>query len=568
MKVRTPLSIDIEGPDANTYEGDITVIGICPEPKKAIALIPEDPLVKEALKTDEIIGANYLLYDSWVLYNRGFGKPKKLWDIRQAGKVLNPDTPNDLFFQSSEFANPPMRGYWKTKKDYRENESLVCMNDVDAAFRTCLGQRNALEQRGQLHLMTDYLQPLCNVLLDMRIGGMKIDRTKLEEVGTAAKEELGELRKKLPDWGGTRTEGQHHKVHDWLYNQLELPVQTHKDDKSKVTANAQAVETLISYIETGHKHVAHLTEDEGDMALAGLRLIKTLRDKGKLYTSFYKRYLLNQEEYIHAELNPVGTSTLRFSCQSPNLQQVPKIARKIFIPDHPDWELMSVDLKQAEIVGFLYLAEEWAILDKVLHHDMDAHFMVASKIVGRDATKEERSAFKNTTFALLYGEHEATTAGRLGTPVEEIKRLRESYFKAIPGVDQYRRDTVDFCQRSGYVSDVFGHRRYFYLRSTQGKAANQACNMPIQGIPPKVIGYAMIKIARELPQPARMIMQIHDELLLTYPKEMRETVKDCVTSNLRAPVKQMPAPQIGMPAGLVFGVDCAVGPNWKDMEDI
>ena len=325
---------------------------------------------------------------------------------------------------------------------------------------------------------------------------------------------------------------------------------------------------VISYIETGHKTVSHLDDDHASMSLDALRLLQTLRDKGKLYTSFYKRYLLNQEEYIHAELNPVGTSTLRFSCQSPNLQQVPKIARKIFIPDHPDWELMSVDLKQAEIVGFLYLAEEWAILDKVLHHDMDAHFMVASKIVGRDATKEERSAFKNTTFALLYGEHEATTAGRLGTPVEEIKRLRESYFKAIPGVDQYRRDTVDFCQRSGYVSDVFGHRRYFYLRSTQGKAANQACNMPIQGIPPKVIGYAMIKIARELPQPARMIMQIHDELLLTYPKEMRETVKDCVTSNLRAPVKQMPAPQIGMPAGLVFGVDCAVGPNWKDMEDI
>ena len=148
MKIKTPLSIDIEGPSAKTYEGEITVIGISPGPKKAIALMPEDPLVREALKTNEIIGANYLLYDAWVLYYRGYGKPKKLWDIRQAGKVLNPDTPNDLFFQSSEFANPPMRGYWKTKKDYRENEALVCMNDVDATYRTYIGQYNELERRG------------------------------------------------------------------------------------------------------------------------------------------------------------------------------------------------------------------------------------------------------------------------------------------------------------------------------------------------------------------------------------------------------------------------------------
>jgi DNA polymerase I-like protein with 3'-5' exonuclease and polymerase domains len=138
----------------------------------------------------------------------------------------------------------------------------------------------------------------------------------------------------------------------------------------------------------------------------------------------------------------------------------------------------------------------------------------------------------------------------------------------LPGVSDYRNMMIGSAMDRGYVESPFRVRRYMRLTREKGRAANQACNMPIQNIPPMVIGTAMINIHRELPKPARLWMQVHDEILCVYPKTMRDVVAGCVLDNLRKPVPQMPAAPLGMAGGIVFNCDVEVGPHWGAVRKI
>jgi DNA polymerase-1 len=199
---------------------------------------------------------------------------------------------------------------------------------------------------------------------------------------------------------------------------------------------------------------------------------------------------------------------------------------------------------------------------------MDAHFALAQQILGRDPTKQERSDFKTTTFALLYGEMDKTTAYRLGVSLDEVRRAREMYFRMLPGVVEARTSFIHSAQQKGFVTSPFGVRRYIRVDRETGRAANQAANAPIQNIPPMVIGQKMLRLARELPKPARLWLQVHDEVGLTYPKALRAEVETCVREVFRMPVKEMPSAPLGMAGGLVFPIDCEVGSTWGSVQDI
>lgn len=594
------LSVDLETPGKlEPTEGDIVCIGATNESGYGCAFAPRDPRIPRILSVPQIVGQNFVLFDRWWLHHHNHPIPDttKIWDTRFAGKLLNPDTPNDLVFLAGEFATPPVRGYWKTRENYRDRKEYVCCLDVDATLRVKNGQYEALRSSGQLNIMENYIIPLSSVVFKMRAGGMRIDRERMSDACRALESELSDTRGLLPEWGGTHTENQAALVQRQLYDIFKLPSQRNRKT-GRPTGNADALEELVGRLETGHRSVNHLSDDRVEEALDFIHRIQYLRGLSKLASSFL-RYRLSPQDYIHPALNPCGAGTFRFTCQDPNAQQVPDCtcglkdkackaqceyakadkpckgacptcrgARFIFIPDHPDWELMSVDVKQAEICGFLWKAEEWGVLDKVLRGGLDAHWAIASRILGRDPTKAERADYKNTTFAMLFGEQDRTTAFRLHKPLEEIQAARAFYFKMLPGVPEFRKSVIQEVRNRGYVESPAGIRRYIYLERETGRAANQACNHPIQNIPPMVIGEAMIRLDRELPAPARMLMQVHDELLLTYPKAMRKLVYDCVYANLRKPVSWLPAAPLGMAGGLVFNLDFAVGPNWGAMEEL
>ena len=143
------------------------------------------------------------------------------------------------------------------------------------------------------------------------------------------------------------------------------------------------------------------------------------------------------------------------------------------------------------------------------------------------------------------------------------------YLYALPGVQDFRVQLIRSAMQRGYVESPWGVRRYIRVEKSTGRAANEACNAPIQNICPMITGSAMIKLHAQLPKPARLWPAwVYDEINFVYPKEMRNQVYEAAKDILGAPVKQMPARPIGMGTGLKFRLDFACGSDWGHLQKL
>jgi DNA polymerase I-like protein with 3'-5' exonuclease and polymerase domains len=576
------LSLDLETAgdvkDPDGIDSHITVMSVSPGVQESYLLRRNDPMFYEALEHPQIIGQNWLQYDAWWIWRKYGKKFRTLWDTRLGGHLLNPDTPNNLVYLSREFATPPARGYWKTEQDYKERKDHVALVDADVTFRVKLGQYDSMVNRGILDIMESHVVPLCNVLFDMRCAGMRLDVNKIDKAVGVMYSDLLEGRNQLPDWpptkDGWRTENQNQHVHQHLYTTLALPPQ-HKRGESKLTADKEALSTLVDRIEGDHHSVAHLSEVAKEEALEFIRLLQGLGKKSKLHSTF-RKYLERGTEWVHPILNPAGTGTFRFSSNDPNVQQVPKCkckpkcmgenpdcrgARHIFLPDEDNWLIVRLDIRQAEVVTFLWYAEVWDVLNKVLNEGHDVHAIVAD-LMGYD-----RDPAKTTTFAVLYGEGPETTAARNQMALADVHSMREAYFKAMPGVQPFRDKYIGSAMDMGFVETPFRTRRYIRVDRPVGRAANQAGNAPVQAVPPWALRRAMIHIHRELPSPARLWNQVHDEIDICTPPDKLEEVLEICKHYVTAPIPEMPAPAIGMGSGLKFATDVEIGNHWGALYD-
>jgi len=570
-----PISVDIEGPNAETYEGPVTVVGFSPGPSRALALAISDPTVRVILERGQIIGQNYLLYDAWILTHReGFPAPKWLWDTRQAGHLLNPDAPHNIIDMAAVYADPPVKGYWKSRTagKYEGGDDLVVCQDVDVTYRIKLGQEKMLDQIGLLSFMEREVIPISLLSLDMRLKGMRINHDRMVDSAERIGAHLARERQLLPDWGGVRTENQHEKLRDYLYQVLRAPVQVSRKT-GKPSTEEESLVSLQDRIQTGHPSCNRMAGPAREEAISLVELVLSLRGLSKLKSSF----LSYRGPVVHPAWNPSGTATFRFSCSDPNIQQIPDCScpepcagtnplclgsRYIFLPDEPGWKFGSADLKQAEVVGFLWWVEAWEVLRRVLCEGADAHQVVA------DLTGLPRADAKTTTFSILFGEQDYTTAARLHKTLQDIRVIREGYYEMLPGVPEYFRSVLKESKDKGYVESPFGLRRYIRLDPSgpvNRRAVNQAANAKIQNIPPIVTRRAMIELARTLPKPARILGQVHDEILFTYPVDLEKEVLTNVHDTLHQSIPEMPAPTLSMAGGIKFNVDLAVGENWGNL---
>ena len=212
------------------------------------------------------------------------------------------------------------------------------------------------------------------------------------------------------------------------------------------------------------------------------------------------------------------------------------------------------------MVGFLSSASQWDVLEKVLHKDLDAHAIMGD-MLGMD-----RDDAKNMSFALVYGASDALIAAHSKKSIAEVAVMRQNYLKIFPGVEDFRSHHINHAMKHGYVENPFGRRRYIWVRSPIGRAANQAANAPIQGIPPMIVRRAMVRLEKELPHGARILGNIHDEIILSYPMEHEAEVLSCTVDVMRSPIPELPAAPLGMAGGLVLNTDVEVGTNWANLQ--
>jgi DNA polymerase-1 len=274
---------------------------------------------------------------------------------------------------------------------------------------------------------------------------------------------------------------------------------------------------------------------------------------------------------VHASFNQVVAATGRLSSHDPNLQNIPirneegRAIRSAFLPAQDDWLLLAADYSQIELRVLAHFCQDPTLLE-AFARDEDIHARVASEVHGvpLDAvTSEMRRQAKAVNFGIIYGQSAFGLARQLNIEQEEAEKFIEAYFARYSRVEQYLNGVLADCRANGYVSTIRGRRRSIAgirpgVRRQRNPPERTAINTVIQGSAADLIKEAMLAVHRRLQQErsrARLLLQIHDELVLEVPASEAEALSRLVTEEmsqvlaLRVPIK----------------VDVKTGRNWAEV---
>jgi DNA polymerase-1 len=272
---------------------------------------------------------------------------------------------------------------------------------------------------------------------------------------------------------------------------------------------------------------------------------------------------------LHTTFHQAATATGRLSSSDPNLQNIPvrtevgRSIRRAFVAD-PGWRLLSADYSQIELRILAHIAEDPALVE-AFRADEDVHVRTAAEVFAVSAatvSADQRRVAKMVNFGIAYGLSPFGLATRLDIPQDEAAAIIERYFARYTGIRRYLEETVARAKRTGVVETLFGRRRlmedlHSSNRATAQAAERAAINMPIQGTAADLIKMAMLRIdaaVRERGLRTRMLLQVHDELLLEAPEVELEEASVLVRTSM-AGVATLRVP---------LRVDLGVGQSWAD----
>ena len=273
---------------------------------------------------------------------------------------------------------------------------------------------------------------------------------------------------------------------------------------------------------------------------------------------------------VHGRFNQTVASTGRLSSSDPNLQNIPirtEVGRRIrraFVPAHESSSLISADYSQIELRMLAHMSGDELFID-AFNKDQDIHARTAGEIFDvpiEQVTSEMRRIGKTINFALVYRQGAYATGLDLGITTKEAQAFIDKYFSRYPKVQSFLQSTIDDAKDKMYSETVWGRRRYFnqindangMVRSAQERAA---CNAPIQGSAADLVKLAMIKLDEELRKDgcnAKLILQVHDELVLEVPDDEIEATKALLERCM----------VLDQPLKVPLKVDFGVSKNWRD----
>jgi DNA polymerase-1 len=279
--------------------------------------------------------------------------------------------------------------------------------------------------------------------------------------------------------------------------------------------------------------------------------------------------LLGKDGRLHTSFHQAAAATGRLSSSDPNLQNIPirsELGREIrsaFVAGS-GFQLVSADYSQVELRILAHIADDQA-LQEAFRRDEDVHTRTAAEVFAippSEVTANQRRAAKAINFGIAYGLSPHGLSTRLDIPTEEAKLIIDRYFERYAGIRGYLEQTVEKARRTGYVETMFGRRRFMPELHSRNRNAAQAAeraaiNMPIQGTAADLIKMAMIQIDEALGVrglQARMLLQVHDELLFEVPEAEVEELKELVRQ-LMSGVAELKVP---------LKVDVGSGPSWAD----
>ncbi|HET9088116.1 MAG TPA: DNA polymerase I [Acidobacteriaceae bacterium] len=459
--------------------------------------------------------------------------------------LLNPThSTHRLEDVAARFDNQSLRG---------EGQEALPMAAATVA-RLAPQMRNAVE-RAQIKSIYESIDlPLTPVLLDMEDAGVRIDSAYLQNISRRLAAQMAELAECIYGNCGHRFNINSPKqLGDVLFNKMALP-RPIKYGRGKVVSTAQDVlEELAAH------HDAP-------------RMVLEYRQLAKLKSNYSDSLplLADAENRVHTTFNAVGTSTGRLSSTNPNLQNIPirtELGREIraaFIPAEGN-VLISADYSQIELRLMAHFSEDPLLL-KAYRENVDIHTLTASEVFGvpiESMDRETRNRAKAVNFGIVYGISPFGLAQQLNIEPGEARIYIDRYFERYQGVRAFIDRTLEEVRRTQAVRTLFGRVRPIpditsRNANMRGFSERTAVNTPLQGTAADLIKLAMIRLADEIRQHhlrARMVLQVHDELVFDAPAAEVDQVVELVKTAMEN-VTELKVPIVA---------DVAVGPNWRDV---
>jgi DNA polymerase-1 len=420
-------------------------------------------------------------------------------------------------------------------------------------LRDVLSER--IQADGLRSLFENIEMPIASILATMEAAGINIDGEALKTISKEFAEQMSALERECYQLAGREFNlNSPNQLREILFNELKLSAKGLKKTKSGFSTDADTLEKLAAVHPLPRKIIE----------------FRTISKLKSTYADALSEVIHSGTGRIHTTWNQAQVPTGRVSSHDPNLQNIPtrteegRRIRRAFIP--ADGSLfVSADYSQIDLRVLAHLSGDKTLVD-AFNRGEDIHVRTATEVLGIKPDKVDAAArrlAKVINFGLIYGMGPQRLAGELGIALTEASDYIKRYFERLPGVRAYFDETVRIARETGYVTTMYGRRRYLpELNAPMGGARAQAeriaINTPIQGTAADLIKLAMIRLDRVLrgrKLEARMILQVHDELLLEARKDQWKEAGEFAKREMEG-VAELKIP---------LKVDLKVGPNWAEM---
>ena len=559
----TAIDAELVGLSFSVKEFEAFYIPIPENREEALRIVN---IFKPVYENDEIlkIGQN-LKYDLEVLRNYNVFLRGKMWDTMIAHYLIQPELRHNMDYMAEIYLNYQTihideligpRG-----KNQRSMRSLppsqvyeYACEDADITHRLKNKLEPELKKIGAEYLFYNIEMPLMPVLAEMEMNGVSIDIASLSETSKQLTERMHEIEAHIYELAGEQFNiASPKQVGDILFGKMKII------EKPKRTKTGQYVtsEEVLQQLQGKHPIVHAILEHRGLKKLLGT------------YVDTLPTLINPRTGHIHTSFNQTITATGRLSSSDPNLQNIPvrgedgKEIRKAFVPEQ-GCLFFSCDYSQIELRVMAHLSGDENMIE-TFREGHDIHAATAAKIYKKaidKVSRDERTKAKRANFGIIYGITVFGLAERLDISRSEAKELIDGYFNTFPKVKDYMEKSVEVAKQQGYVTTLFGRRRYLpdihsANRTIAGFAERNAINAPIQGTAADIIKVAMIRIARRFTEEgirSKMILQVHDELNFSVYPDEKERVEKIVIEEMQNAF-HMDVPLIA---------DCGWGKNWLE----
>ena len=571
-RAHSPLAVLVEG-DMRPTRGEVTRLVLASD-NEALVIDPVElsPTQEEALAEVLATASSLTVHDAkgarHALASRGWALGGVEFDTMLAAYLAHPDQ------RSHKLEDVLSRVLGVViEEEEGDSEALFDLGDMGAgpsAAQVRAGKlaahlhplastlRSRLDESSEAALLTDMEMPLSVLLGEMEDIGIAADTSVLDGLS----DELGKAVDAAREgaWAAAGREvnlSSPKQLQELLFDHFGLPKT--KKTKTGYTTNAEALADLHAK-----------TADEGGAGHDFLGFLLTHRDRIKLKQMVDSlSATVASDGRIHTTFSQVAAATGRLASSDPNLQNIPARSadgmriRGAFVAGEGFESLMSADYSQIEMRFMAHLSGDEALIE-AFNSGEDLHRTMASMVFGTpvaEVSGEERSRIKATSYGLAYGLSSYGLAAQLGIPVPEAAALRDRYFERFGKVRDYLEGLVAQARADGYTQTMFGRRRYLPdLRSSNRQrremAERAALNAPIQGSAADIVKIAMMNVVDALSEAglkSRLLVQIHDELLLEVAPGEATALEAIVRDKMATPV------ELSVPLDVAVGI----GRSWQ-----